>query len=506
MVSWHDKQFDGHMKTINKAELVASLPHEWPVDVMPEIVSLVSQANLKIVVLDDDPTGTQTVHDVVVLTEWSIPSLCAVFADPAPVVYVLTNSRSVPLPQAQALNRDIALNLRAARLISGRSFVVISRSDSTLRGHYPGELNALAAALDESIDGVLIIPFFIEGGRLTIANTHFVSNGDDLIPVGETEYARDPVFGYQNSDLRAWVSEKNAGLIDPADVASITLGDIRVGGPEAVAQKLTVIADGQVCVVNAVTYSDLEVFVAGLLSVEATGKRFLYRTAASFARVRGGIRQRPLLRAVDLDIPLGGGLVVAGSYVDKTTQQLEAAQNLPHMKSVVISVPSILNATLRHDEIQRAMSVTEAALEVGEDVILFTSREIIKPSAAMTAHEIGQTISSALVSIVAALKHRPAWIIAKGGITASDIATRGLHVRKGYVLGQALPGIPIWRTGDESRWPGLTYVVFPGNVGGVGALADIVSILRRCARANVADPSSQKSTRINEKYKRQGIN
>jgi len=466
------------METVNKTDVLTELPPEWPVDLMPEIKALVSKANVKIVVLDDDPTGTQTVHNVVVLTEWSIPSLCAVFADPTPVVYVLTNSRSVSLTQAQALNREIAQNLRTARSISGRNFVVISRSDSTLRGHYPGEVNALAAALGKQFDGVLIIPFFIEGGRLTIANTHYVTRGNDLIPAGETEYARDPTFGYQNSDLLAWVCEKNAGVISPEDVASITLEDIRVSGPEAVAQKLAAMTGGQVCVVNAVTYRDLEVFVTGLLRVEAAGKRFLYRSAASFVRVRGGIQQRPLLRAVDLDIPLGGGLIVAGSYVEKTTQQLKVAQTLRRIKSVVLSVPAVLDVSLRQNEMQRAVSVTEAALNTGDDVMLFTSREIVKPSVKITALEIGQTISTALVNIVAALKHRPAWVIAKGGITASDIAIQGLDVRKGYVLGQVLPGIPIWRTEEESRWSGLIYVVFPGNVGDVNALANTVRTLR----------------------------
>ena len=146
------------MKTVNKANVLAGLPPEWPIDLMSEIETLVNQANVKIVVLDDDPTGNQTVHNVVVLTEWSIPSLCAVFEASDPVVFVLTNSRSVSLQQAQVLNREIARNLLAARRISGRNFVVVSRSDSTLRGHYPGEVDALANALGELFDGSLIIP------------------------------------------------------------------------------------------------------------------------------------------------------------------------------------------------------------------------------------------------------------------------------------------------------------------------------------------------------------
>ena len=90
---------------------------------------------------------------------------------------------------------------------------------------------------------------------------------------------------------------------------------------------------------------------------------------------------------------------------------------------------------------------------------------------------IGQIISSALVAVVKSLSERSAWVIAKGGITSSDVATQGLRIKRAEVLGQALPGIPIWRTGRESRWPGMTYVVFPGNVGGPDALAEMIRAL-----------------------------
>jgi uncharacterized protein YgbK (DUF1537 family) len=79
-----------------------------------------------------------------------------------------------------------------------------------------------------------------------------------------------------------------------------------------------------------------------------------------------------------------------------------------------------------------------------------------------------------LISIVRGLQVRPRFLIAKGGITSSDVATRGLGVRRALVRGQILPGVPVWRLGAEARFPGLDYVVFPGNVGGDTALADAV--------------------------------
>jgi uncharacterized protein YgbK (DUF1537 family) len=88
-------------------------------------------------------------------------------------------------------------------------------------------------------------------------------------------------------------------------------------------------------------------------------------------------------------------------------------------------------------------------------------------------------VSDALISLVQHLAVAPRYLIAKGGITSSDIATQGLGVRRALVLGQALPGVPVWQLGVEARFPGLGYVVFPGNVGADTALAELIAALRR---------------------------
>ncbi len=463
---------------LQKSTLMQTLPSPWPEDVFPSIVEQVHQAGVKVVVLDDDPTGCQTVHDVVVLTGWSVQTLTDALRDPTPVVYVLTNTRSMSLAQAQSLNREIACNLQQARATTGRDFVIISRSDSTLRGHYPGEVDALREALDASFDGTLIIPFFVEGGRITAGDVHYVTEGDTLVPAAETEYARDAVFGYQHSDLRAWVCEKHSGDMTPEDVAHVTLADIRQGGPDVVARKLMTVSGGQVCVVNAVCYRDLEVFTAGLLRAEAQGKRYLYRTAASFVRVRGGILLQPRLSAAELDHPPGGGLVIVGSHVQKSTAQMRAARELPGMETQEITVPPLLDPVQREAHVQNAIATLNQHLAAGRDVMVYTSRDVITQHTEYSALQIAQQVSAALVALVAHLPTRPAWMIAKGGITSSDLATGGLEIQRAYVLGQAIPGVPIWRAGEESRWPGLIYVVFPGNVGRPGALADMVRVLR----------------------------
>jgi uncharacterized protein YgbK (DUF1537 family) len=339
--------------------------------------------------------------------------------------------------------------------------------------------------LDGAVDATLIIPFFIEGGRITAGDIHYVTEGDLLIPAAETEYAQDTAFGYSHSNLREWVSEKHDGAIAASDVASITLEEIRTGGPEAVGAQLATLEAGAVCVVNAVSYRDLEVLVTGLLHAERAGKHFLYRTAASFVRVRGGIAPQPLLthdRLLPPDAPgaasTHGGLIIVGSHVQKTTRQMAAARKLSDLQSIEVRVPDLLDTDAREREIARVIGEVEGFLKAGDDALVSTSREVITETETLDSLEIGQRVSSAVVEIVARLQVRPAWMIAKGGITSSDVATEGLEVQRAEVLGQAIPGVPVWQTGDESRWPDLVYVVFPGNVGDDQALARMIRILR----------------------------
>lgn len=467
------------MPAVRKQALFDSLPDEWPVDLLPTVQAQVAASNRKIVVLDDDPTGTQTVHDVAVLTEWTVDALTAELSQPAPCVYVLTNSRSLPLPAAQALNTEIGHNLAAASAQTGRPFAVVSRSDSTLRGHYPGETDALAAALEMAVDATLVIPFFLEGGRFTINNIHYVAEGETLVPAAETPFAQDAAFGYRSSDLRAWVEEKSGGRVPAAAVATITLDDIRTGGPARVTEQLLALAGDAVCIVNAASMRDLQVFVSGLLAAEAQGKRFLYRTAASFVQVRAGISPRPLLAADELQLPSsGGGLVVVGSYVPKTTGQLAALLATPGIASYEVRVANILDNQMRQHEISRAVQEIEQALGADKDVAVYTSRGLVIGQSAEASLAIGQQVSASLVAVVQSLQTKPRYLLAKGGITSSDVATQGLGVKRAIVLGQILPGVPVWRTGPESRLPGLVYIVFPGNVGDEQALVEAVGRLR----------------------------
>jgi uncharacterized protein YgbK (DUF1537 family) len=459
------------------------LPPEYPdAGISTRVREVVAASKRKVVALDDDPTGVQTVHDTPVLASWSVPELADALREPGPLFFILTNSRSLPTAAAVLLNTEIARNLMTASRQTGGDVAIASRSDSTLRGHFPAETDAIAAVLG-GVDGVLIVPAFFEGGRYTIDDVHWVRDGDRLIPAAETEFARDATFGYTSSDLKAWVAEKTGGRIPASAVATISIEDIREGGPDRVAAHLMNVSGGQPVIVNAASYRDLDVVVLGLLAAEGAGKRFVSRTGASFVRARAGLPERPLLTRADLLGPAAPaplpGLVVVGSHVRRTSEQLDRLLALPGIVAIELSVPAIIAASETRDDVVRdTRRAADRALARGEVPILFTSRAVVVAGDPTKQLDISRAVSAALVDVVRGLEERPGWVIGKGGITASDIGTKALGARRAVVLGQLRPGIPVWRLGPETRYPALPYVVFPGNVGAPETLAEVVSLLQ----------------------------
>ena len=473
---------------VEAKEYLASLPpvREVP-DLLSEIREQVENSRRYLAVLDDDPTGTQTVHDVPVLTEWSKEELRWALEQPSKTFYILTNSRSFSEKEAVAINEEIATNLARAATEAGVDFAVTSRSDSTLRGHFPAEPDVLVATLetesDRQFDGVIVCPAFFEAGRLTVDDVHWVDQGEELVPAGLTEYASDSDFGYSSSNLRSWVEEKTKGRIPAKDVLSVGIDDIRQGGSDQVREILSSATDGQPVVVNSARYEDLEVFVLGLLAAEEEGKTFIYRTGPSFVRARGGIPQKSPLEPEELYRQRphrGPGLILVGSHVDLTTRQLEEAAQLDGLRTIELSVPRLIDPDQREAEISRVSGKANEAL-AEEDVLVYTSREVVSADENRTGLELGQAISVAVVEVMRRVDRELSlgFVAAKGGITSSDVGTKGLNVKRAKVAGQMLAGIiPVWILPEDSDFPGIPYVVFPGNVGDENALKQVIEILR----------------------------
>jgi uncharacterized protein YgbK (DUF1537 family) len=435
-------------------------------------------------VLDDDPTGSQAMHSVQVVTVLEEDAYRAALAGAAGTCFVLTNSRSLGEPAAAEVTSRAARGLMAVAARRGARLQLISRSDSTLRGHVMAEVAALQAVHREAhgsgFDGVLLIPAFLEAGRVTAADIHWARTGAGLVPAGETEYARDAAFGYTASDLRDFVAEKSGGAIGRADVRNITLADIRLGGAFRVRDLLAGVHHGTWVVVNAAEYSDLETVAYGVLLAERAGRTFLFRTGPSFVRALTGLGPRPPLRGAAIRPAAGRGthgLIVAGSHVGQTNRQLAALHARGGTTGIELDVPSLLSG---NGDVVAAVARQVTAALGGSDVLLATSRTVVPGADPAGSLTIAREVSAALARIAgAALAARPAWVVAKGGITSHDVAVRGLGIRRAEVAGQLFPGvISVFRPLDAAPEAiGMPYVVFAGNVGDDGTLGQVVAIL-----------------------------
>ena len=236
-------------------------------------------------------------------------------------------------------------------------------------------------------------------------------------------------------------------------------------------------------IVNALDYEDLKVFATALLMALEDGKNFIFRSAASFVKVIGGVPDRPLLSRDDLikERVSSGGLVVVGSHVNKTTEQLKQLEGIEDVTMIEFNQHLATNPPLLDQEVERAITACESILSSGRTAVVYTRRKRFDLNINDKEAELKMAvrISEALTKIVANIKVRPSFIIAKGGITSSDIGIKGLGVKRATVVGQIRPGIPVWFTGEESRFPKIPYVIFPGNVGKPEDLRYIVEILMK---------------------------
>jgi uncharacterized protein YgbK (DUF1537 family) len=456
-------------------------------DARQRIRKALAGAGRRIAVLDDDPTGSQTVHDVSVVTVLDPEEIAAGLDGPGSTCFILTNTRSMGEADAVALNSRVGRTLFELGRRLDAPVDVVSRSDSTLRGHVVAEVTALdatrRAVLGQGYDGVLLIPAYLEAGRFTAGDVHWARVAGEALPVGETEFARDATFGFTASNLREFVAEKSAGRIRPEQVRSLSLDDIRLGGPQRVTEILSSVADGTFVVVNAVDYADLDVVVLGLLDAQEAGKAFLHRVGPSFPQPLAGLDPRAPLTAADIwpeQRPTGHGLVVVGSHVGLTSRQVAVARDRGGLTEVELDVAAVVDPARRDAHVAEVTARVAEALG-GAEVLLFTSRTLLRDSDPAASLDIARKVSTAVVDVVrGAVAARPAWVVAKGGITSHDVAVRGLGIRRATVLGQLLPGlVSVFRPVEAlPEVVGTPYVVFAGNVGDETTLAYVIDLFR----------------------------
>lgn len=358
--------------SVLKKDLFARIPEGHPEEVKKLLADEMKDFHKKIIVLDDDPTGVQTVNGIHVYTDWSPESIADGFAEDNSIFFILTNSRAFSAAHTQEVHQTIAERVLAEAKKTGKDFMIISRSDSTLRGHYPLETDTLRKTLEGErhglIDGEVLMPFFKEGGRFTIGNTHYVQEGDNLVPAGETEFAKDKTFGYTASDMGAYIEEKTKGAYKAADTTYISLEDLRGLRIDDIQKQLMAVTGFNKVIVNAVDYEDVQVFAIAMIRALKAGKNFLFRTAAAWPKVIGNVPDKALLQKEELIVKgnTNGGLIIIGSHVKKTTDQLNELKTCQQVKFIEFNHLLVLEPEKLEAELQRIVNkYFELAAKIG---------------------------------------------------------------------------------------------------------------------------------------------
>jgi uncharacterized protein YgbK (DUF1537 family) len=416
-----------------------------------------------VVVLDDDPTGTQAVAGVPVLFAWPPGRIAKLAAGAARPVHLMTNSRALEPSDARRVVADAA----GAALSQLDGPLIVLRGDSTLRAHVLEEyLGVCDARADGARPVLLLVPALPHAGRLTRGGVQVLERGGRQIPLHHTEYARDGGFAYRDARLLQWAHDRSGGFFERAagrEVAAFEVGDALIELGER--------GRPAVCVPDVGGTADLHAVHRGLRSAIAAGTDVIVRAGPAFAAVVGG---RPATERVSAPRASAGVAVICGSHVPTSTRQLATlVANRPG--SLVATDLDGLTSSDPRPEIERAARAAETALARTGLAIIATPRT--RRTLTVSA---GSRLASNLARVLSGLD-LPDVVIAKGGITSHVTARVGLGADMAEVVGPVAEGVALWRV-TRPNGHSLAYLVVPGNVGGDELLARLVDDImpRRC--------------------------
>ena len=469
-------------KQLSFSEILKKYPSPLNGDQLRNNISdMLIHHQIKIIVLDDDPTGIQTVNHCLLLTNWKKENLNLAFRDPASIFYILTNSRSLRTSRVNDIIQEIIAGVLDLNRTYQYRLIFISRSDSTLRGHFPLEPDRLNLALSEQGFPVKLpvffIPAFLEQGRYTLHGIHYLKEADQLIPVGETEFSADNVFPYSHSELKKYIREKSENKIDEKEIDSFFIDELRGNSVSSIAGKIRRLSQMKYITVDALDYADLQKFALSVLSLLVQNETsVVFRTSSSFPKAIGAVNDQALLTKKDLILKHGTGLFIVGSHVKKTTQQLSKILKNDLVEGIEVDIRNIgTDPQKTRDQVVAALI---AAVKNGKTPVVYTSRKEFRSDDRDLRLSLGRQISLFLADMVRNLPFIPTYLVAKGGITSHDILTDGLGVEHAIVKGQILPGVPVIITGETNEYVNLPYIIFPGNVGDDDSLVTVFEKLK----------------------------
>ncbi len=443
---------------------------------------------MKFVVIDDDPTGSQSVHDCLLLLKWDYSTLIKGFESGSNLFFILANTRSLSENDAKLTIEEISKNLKA--VITSEAYaeeiIFISRGDSTLRGHNFLEPSILNNCLGP-FDATFHIPAFIEGKRLTINGSHFV----DKTPINQTIFARDRIFGYETSNVKKLLFQKSKCQINLDDIQNLYLSDLKILNDEEnniVFKTLKNLKNNKHVIVDIENYAQLKKFSLVIKKLTKQ-KKFLFRTAASFISSISEKKSNPQddiffsnLRIKNKEKSFLPGLIIVGSYVELSTLQLRNLLEINTCEPIELDVfeffritSSQSNQNKRNFFKNKFLSEIRFSFKKGKTPVLFTSRKLMSLDYS-EQFNFFNSLALFIAELVEDLKYEIGYLISKGGITTNVILSKGLNADYVYLEGQILTGISLVTCNlkNDERLPIVTH---PGNIGTKDSLVNLWKVL-----------------------------
>ena len=446
---------------------------------------------MKIIIIDDDPTGSQTVNDCKLMIKWDYETLLEGLKGSSNLLFILANTRSLNENDLKIRLKEICFSLNEIMnnsLFSEEEFVIISRGDSTLRGHNFLEPYIINDFLGP-FDATFYIPAFIEGNRTTVNGNHFVNN----IPIHKTIFSKDKIFGFNTSNIKELILEQSNHQLNFNDIQNLYIKDFSIlesNQKNKLYSYIENLKDNKKVILDIVDYSQLDEFSKIIKSL-LNKKKFLFRSAASFISALSNIKDNQKdhiyfsqLRRKNNNDQIMKGLIVVGSSVELTTLQLNKVLAISLCKPIEINVLKLYEyfkneSGLYQINYQKKLILNSIRINLSQEYIpvLFTSREIVSPRDNNDLIPFQHFLSVFIAEIVSDIQNEVGYMISKGGMTTNTIISQGLKADSVYLEGQILPGISLVTFNLLKQKGKLPIVTFPGNMGNDMSLVKALEIL-----------------------------
>lgn len=444
---------------------------------------------MKVIVIDDDPTGSQTVNNCLLLLKWDYSTLIKGFQSKSNLFFILANTRSLSENDAKLRLVEICNALK--KVISKESykeeFIFVSRGDSTLRGHNFLEPKIMNDCLGP-FDATFHIPAFIEGKRMTIDGDHFVDN----VPVSQTLFAKDKIFGYKTSNVKQLLFQKSKSQLKFNDIQNLKISELKVlesKEKNIVFNKIRNLKENSHVIVDIENYSQLEKFSLSIKKLSKQ-KKFLFRTAASFISSISAVKDNPkepffysIIRRKNREKKFLPGFLVIGSYVELTTMQLKEFLEISDCIPIELDVFEFLRISkLKSNQDQlvffknKLLAQIRSILKQENTPVLFTSRKEVSLAKNDEQVNFYNSLAHFISELVSDLKNEIGYLVSKGGITSNVILSNGFKANYVYLQGQIITGVSLVTFKLEND-ENLPIVTFPGNIGNQDSLVKVWRIL-----------------------------